>query len=55
MAPDYAEGYNKRATVHYLMKDFRGSIADCEKVVELQARPDAYDYPSRESLSGKGS
>lgn len=35
MAPDFAEGYNKRATVHYLLKDFASSIADCEKVVSL--------------------
>lgn len=36
LAPDFAEGYNKRATVHYLQKDFAASIADCERVVELQ-------------------
>ena len=29
-APDFAEGWNKRATVRYMRKNFRGSIADCQ-------------------------
>ena len=32
--PDFAEGWNKRATVHYLAGDFRRSLADCEEVVK---------------------
>jgi len=33
LAPAFAEGWNKRATVRYLMKNFTGSIADCEETV----------------------
>jgi tetratricopeptide (TPR) repeat protein len=35
MAPNFAEGYNKRATTYYLMQEFEKSIADCEKTVAL--------------------
>ena len=34
-APTFAEGYNKRATVYYLMREFEKSIADCDKTIEL--------------------
>jgi tetratricopeptide (TPR) repeat protein len=34
-APQFAEGYNKRATVHYLMQEFERSIADIHKTLEL--------------------
>ncbi len=30
--PDFAEGWNRRATVHYLAGDMRKSIADCDQV-----------------------
>ncbi|MGQ4808247.1 hypothetical protein NKDENANG_01625 [Candidatus Entotheonellaceae bacterium PAL068K] len=33
--PDFAEGYNKRATTYYLMQEFEKSIRDCEKTLEL--------------------
>ena len=32
--PDFAEGWNKRATAHYLAGDFRRSLADCDEVVK---------------------
>jgi tetratricopeptide (TPR) repeat protein len=32
-APEFAEGYNKRATVYYLMGEYAQSIADCEATV----------------------
>ena len=34
-APTFAEGYNKRATVRYLMQEFEQSIADIHHTLEL--------------------
>lgn len=34
MAPDFAEGYNKRATTYYLMQAYDESIQDCAKTLE---------------------
>jgi tetratricopeptide (TPR) repeat protein len=36
--PDYAEGWNQRATLRYMIGDFEASIADCDKVLELEPR-----------------
>jgi tetratricopeptide (TPR) repeat protein len=33
VAPEFAEGWNKRATVRYLAKNYAGSIADCRETV----------------------
>lgn len=30
--PDFAEGWNKRATIYYLVGEFEKSLADCEEV-----------------------
>jgi tetratricopeptide (TPR) repeat protein len=32
--PDFAEGWNKRATAYYLAGDFKRSIADCDEVLK---------------------
>ena len=32
--PDFAEGWNKRATLYYLTGELRRSLADCEQVVK---------------------
>ena len=34
-APLFAEAYNQRAIVHFRLKQFERSIADCERVLEL--------------------
>ncbi|HKX38535.1 MAG TPA: tetratricopeptide repeat protein [Burkholderiales bacterium] len=31
--PEFAEGWNKRATVHYLAGELRQSLADCDEVL----------------------
>jgi len=36
--PDYAEGWNRRATLHYILGNYDESIADIEKVLELEPR-----------------
>jgi tetratricopeptide (TPR) repeat protein len=32
--PEFAEGWNKRATVHYLAGDYKRSIADCDETLK---------------------
>jgi tetratricopeptide (TPR) repeat protein len=34
LKPDFAEGWNKRATVYYLAGDYRHSLTDCDEVIK---------------------
>jgi tetratricopeptide (TPR) repeat protein len=36
--PDYAEGWNQRATVHYLLNNLDESLADIDKVLAIEPR-----------------
>ena len=38
IAPEFAEGWNKRATVYYLIGAYDQSIADCMVVLDLEPR-----------------
>lgn len=34
--PDFAEAWNRRATMYYLLKNYQRSVADCEATVRLE-------------------
>jgi tetratricopeptide (TPR) repeat protein len=34
LKPDFAEGWNKRATAYFLAGEYRRSLADCDEVIK---------------------
>jgi tetratricopeptide (TPR) repeat protein len=46
--PEFAEGWNKRATVRYMRRDFRGAIADCQET--LARNPSHFGATSGQGL-----
>ena len=38
LSPEYAEGWNRRATLHYNMRNFNKSMVDIQKVLALEPR-----------------
>jgi tetratricopeptide (TPR) repeat protein len=48
LAPDFSEGWNKRATVRYMRKDFTGSVGDCQET--LARNPNHFGAASGQGL-----
>src|SRR2546428_13132877 len=61
-APEFAEGWNKRATVRYVAENYEGSIDDCEETLKrkphhfgaLAGQGPCYMAPGRPRGAGGG-